>query len=187
MQLRDEIGSIGLLLTLAGCGSTEPVAGPGSGPLSLARGGSGGDALVVDLVTGDFAGDNLVLSSCSGDSNLGYNASFGDTDRGTNGGCLTITTSDGTRLVDDIGFTLGVKSVASTRVQFWGQDAAGPGGIGYESDPMPIDPFALVSPSGFIVHVHARDVPVFRLSGHLSMKRVAQVGTVDVGDMVYRP
>lgn len=43
-----------------------------------------------------------------------------------------------------------------------------------------------LSAQGFTIHVHATDVPVWRLSGNNSSKKVAQVGTVDVGDLVYR-
>ena len=181
-------GCLTLILFLAGCGSSDRLAGTG-GP-NLAQGGNdgrnSGDALVVDIVAGDLAGDNLVLSTCSGDSQSSYNVGFGNTDEGTNNGCLTITTSDGARLVDDITFPLSVKSGAAYSVRIYGRDAAGAGGILHNSDPMPVNPSAPLSPDGFTIHVHATNVPVWRLSGHLSSKRVAQVGTVDLGDFVYR-
>ena len=140
----------------------------------------------MDIVAGDWAGDNLVLSSCPGDSQSGYNVRFGNTDEGTNAGCLSITTSDGTRLMDDLSLPLGVKSGAATRIALYGRDAAGPEGILHNSDWAPVNPAASLSAQGFTLHVHATNLPVWRLSGHLSSKRVAQVGTVDIGDLVYR-
>jgi hypothetical protein len=158
--------------------------------MNQAKGGNagrnGGDALVVDIVSDDFQGDNLVQSTCAGDSQASYLIRFGDTDQGTNQGCLVVTTSSGAQLVDGIEFTVGVRSGAVTKIQIWGHDAAGPSGIYHNSDPIPIVPGVPVSPEGFRVHVHATDVPVWRMNGHLSTKRVAQVGTVDIGDLVYR-
>ena len=182
------MGGLTLVLSLAGCGSSDRLTGTGPPNLAQVANGvrNGGDNLVVDIVAGDFAGDNLVVSTCSGDSQSSYNVNFGSTEDGTNNGCLIITTSDGVRLVEDVTLPLSVKSGAAYSVRIYARDAAGAGGILHNSDPMSVNPSAQLSPDGFTIHVHATNVPVWRLSGHLSSKRVAQVGTVDVGDLVYR-
>ena len=184
------IGTYAVIIAITGCAIDSSSHGLGPLAPSLAKGGNGGqndgDGLVVDFVAGDFAGDNLVLSTCAGDSEASYNVRFGNTDDGTNAGCLTITTSDGTQIVDDIYFTSGVKSGSATRVTFWGQDAAGLSGIQHQSEPASVNPPAPTSTAGFTVHVHATDVVVWRLNGHLSSKKVRRVGTVDIGDIIYR-
>lgn len=39
--------------------------------------------------------------------------------------------------------------------------------------------------AGFVLHVHADRVPVYRLSGHIGGKRVAMIGTISIADVVY--
>lgn len=191
MTDRTRFATVLLPLVLVSCSGPEATSGPGGLELQRATSGArhGGDALVVDFVAHPpaFSGDDLVLTAtgCSGDSESNYNVSFGNSDQGTNAGCFQIITSEGTTLVDDVYFYFNQKQGRIYRVQFVGRDAAGPDGVQYQSDAMDITPQPY-SPNGFTLHVHAANVTVWRLKGHLAMKRGDPVGTVAVADLVYR-
>jgi hypothetical protein len=173
------LGSIVLVAACTMDGSTpvEPTPNP-----YLAKGG-GGSALRAVFIQGDYApggGESLVLTppGCSGAVTQSYNVDFRADD------CLWMTTTTGLTLADDAFFAFNTKGGSIVGSQFWIDDQAGADGIGHESDKMTI-PAQANSPGGFTLHVHARNVPVWRLGGHLSKKRVVQVGTVSIGDVVF--
>ena len=77
--------------------------------------------------------------------------------------------------------------MAITAVQFYIQDIPGPDGIMYETDVIPVNPPVRPNSAGFVIHLHADNVKVYRDSNHLGGKRVEMVGTVSFGDMVFTP
>ena len=72
------------------------------------------------------------------------------------------------------------------RLQLVAQDVSGDGGIKHETDDIPVSQPVAPDPAGFTLHVHADNVPVYRLSGHTGGKRTAMIGTISIGDIVYR-
>jgi hypothetical protein len=91
----------------------------------------------------------------------------------------------GYSLTDDVSLYVTVRKGQATRVQLFGQDVVGRDGIQHESDPFVIVS-APVNPNGFVLHVHADKLPVWRLSGHTGGRRVEMIGTIAIGDIVYR-
>jgi hypothetical protein len=175
---------IGILILAAGCredrgAPVEPA------PPAVAKDG-GGSGLRAMFTRGDYvpgSGESLVLTEpgCSGAVTRSYNVDFTVDD------CLEMITTNGVVLTDDAFFAFATTSGSIVGAQFWIDDQSGREGIGHESDKTRIDPPQPASSSGFTLHVHAT-VPVWRLGGHLAKKRVAQVGTVTIGDVVfYRP
>jgi hypothetical protein len=90
-------------------------------------------------------------------------------------------------LCDDPELTISKKKDRIHAVRLYIQDDIGADGIMHETDVVIVDPPATIDKCGFVVHVHADNVPVWRLSGHLGGPRVAMVGTVSIGDIWYRP
>lgn len=170
-----------LVPALAGCG--EPNDTPLAPALLLNAATTDGTTLVGD-VSPDVAFVSAVeqlASTCPGDANENYAVLFGHS------GCL-IVTPDGSSysLTDDVILGTTVKRGQITAIQVRGQDVIGADGIKHESDviklPVPVTP----DPNGFVLHVHADNVPVWRLSGHLKGRRVEMIGTIAVGDIIYR-
>lgn len=67
------------------------------------------------------------------------------------------------------------------------QDISGPDGMYHSVDNIPLAESAQESPEGFTLHVHADKVDVWRHTGHMGGPRVEVVGTICVGDIVYKP
>lgn len=90
-------------------------------------------------------------------------------------------------ICDDPQLTVSKKKDRIHSIQFYIQDDIGPDGIMHETETVTVDPAAVIAKCGFLVHVHADHVPVWRLAGHLGGPRVEMIGTVSIGDVWYRP
>lgn len=101
--------------------------------------------------------------------------------------CATITTSTGAQLTDDITIQVTTTKNVITSIQVHGQDVIGEDGIAHESEAVAITPPVTPSASGFTVHVHVDNLPIWKLSGHLGGPRVEIVGYISIGDLVYTP
>jgi hypothetical protein len=101
--------------------------------------------------------------------------------------CATVTTSTGAQLTDDIVIRVPSHQGLLTAVQLAGQDVIGEEGIAHESEQVPLLPPLEPSPTGFTIHVHADNVPVWKLSRHTGGKRVEIIGYVSIADLVYVP
>lgn len=101
----------------------------------------------------------------------------------------SLDTPNGYILYDDIHFSTQNDGSELTGVVLQGQEAVGKAAYAHESEDMLLDlPVSIpASPAPFVLHVHATDVPVYRLSRHLGGKRVEIVGYVSVGDLNYTP
>ena len=89
-------------------------------------------------------------------------------------------------LTDDVAVNVTLKRGAVTQIQIRAQDVIGPDGVQHETDQIPISPPTLANAAGFILHVHADQVPVYRLSGHIGGAREGVIGTMSIWDVVYR-
>jgi hypothetical protein len=178
-----------LALALAGACTSSPSAdalGPTApGAQAAKRSDPPQGTLVADFmldVAFGYVSEPLV-STCPGAVGDGYHVAFGDS------GCLEFTpTGSDYALTDDIlMWNPGLKKDGRiTRVRFVAQDVAGPDGIKHDTDEIPVAVPVVPDPAGFTLHVHADNVPVYRLSGHTGGKRVAMIGTISVWDIVYR-
>lgn len=100
--------------------------------------------------------------------------------------CVVITPNGSSyALTNDPGLQVTTKRGLITHVRFVIDDVVGAEGIQHETDPIPVTPVAFGG-AGFVLHVHADRVPVYRLSGHIGGKRVAMIGTISVADVVYQ-
>lgn len=141
--------------------------------------------LAADFILHDGLGflSEPLVSTCPGTAFDDWHIEFGAS------GCLVFTpTGSSYALTDDIGMgTPGLrKDGRITRVRFWAHDVAGPAGIKHDTDDIPVAVPVVPDPAGFVLHVHADQVPVYRLSSHTGGKRVAMIGTISVWDVVYR-
>lgn len=171
-----------------GCGD-----GP-SGPLapetlapSFGKQSSGGGA---DVIQGDLALDApALLSTCPGSATSpGWSVVFGKTL------CLIVKPSgnyENYQLTDDVVLAVTLeqgKNGRITHIRLNGQDVDGPAGIWHNTDVIPVNQPVVPSKAGFTLHVHARNVEVWRFDSHLSGgNRVEMVGTISIGDVVYKP
>ena len=156
------------------------------------KGGGGGDGggdtaprtVSADVVAdADFVSvDPQIASTCSGRVTENFGVIFGEI--GSPENCLDLT-FDSVSLTDDVQLNVKTKNGYITQVLLRGQDKSGSDGIMHESETITIDPPVEINPAGFTFHIHAVDVPVWRLSGHLRGKRVAVIGTATIGDVVY--
>ncbi len=104
--------------------------------------------------------------------------------------CATLTTSLGSLTDDIIIQTVTNRSGDVIGVQVTGQDFIGEDGIAHESDVLLVTPIVMPDGLGFILHVHADDVLLWKLDTHRprkNSKRVESVGTFSLGDMIYSP
>ena len=90
-------------------------------------------------------------------------------------------------LTNDPQLTVSKKRGEVIAVQFYIQDVFGPDGIMHSSDQILVDPPVTPSSDGFTLHVHADDVPVWSHKGHTGGPRVEEIGTISVGDIVFKP
>lgn len=101
--------------------------------------------------------------------------------------CATVTTSSGAQITDDIGINVKTTNGLITAVTIYGQDVYGEEGIAHRSETLPINPPVAPSSNGFTLHVHADNVPIWKLSEHLGGERVEIVGYISIGDITYVP
>jgi hypothetical protein len=81
--------------------------------------------------------------------------------------CATVTTSTGYQLTDDIVIQVNTTQGLITSVQLRGQDVIGEEGIMHESETVAITPPVTPSTSGFTLHVHVDNLPIWKLTRHL--------------------
>ena len=192
-QAAAAVSAVLLASILVACSdATSPTIEPGAP--ALARGGTVG-ASFADVLRGDFAlgeADAPALtSSCPGQSGApGWAAVFGKSR------CLIVaplwasTVYRAYTLEDDI--VIGTliekgKNGRITHVRLNGQDVDGTEGIWHSTDWIAVAVPVIPSKAGFTLHVHAANVQVWRYDSHLGDgNRVAIIGTVSIGDIVYR-
>lgn len=204
-QSRQAIRILDALLLAAlgiGCDGGAGLLEPPPASLGKANGGGGGggkeEPAGREVVPGDLSlseGDAPALAStCPTDppSGNGWDLWFGKSL------CLIVeplwasTTYDPYPLLDDIGLRVIVekgKDGRITHVKLGGQDVDGEAGIAHETDWVPVAEPVVPSKAGFTLHVHATNVPVWRLDSHLAKdgERVEIIGTVSIGDLFYPP
>lgn len=150
--------------------------------------GGGGDdggkstVLVADLVRGDFAaaGGAPWLSAGSAEVSSAGGVLFKHTRCGD-------VTPEGSSyaLTDENRMEIRSKGRTITGVRFWGQDVIGDAGVAHETDWIDVTASKRDIGPGYVLHVHAENVPVWRLDGHLGGNRVAVIGTLSIGDVRY--
>ncbi len=103
---------------------------------------------------------------------------------------LDFTTIEAT-LTDDISLHIGTDSNGKIiSFQLMGQDVIGKVGIIHKSEVVAIDPPVVPSTDGFILHVDTDNIEIWKYNKHRNVggaKRVAMVGYISVGDLVYTP
>jgi len=182
--------SLVLAAISVGCAADLPTTVELGGQLLAANAGS---SLLGSVVPGDFTDPaaTALASTCPTVVKVGqWHLNFGHTQ------CLVVqpdwNTSSGFEpytLTDDIKLIVikeQGKNGQITHVRFRGQDLIGDAGIAHESDVIPVAEPVVPSKSGFTLHVHAPSVAIWRLSGHTGGERVALIGWVSIGDLVYQ-
>lgn len=167
------------------------------GASTLARGGnSGGPSETgADVLQGDFAlveSDAAALASTcpsAGFKGNGWAVVFGHTE------CLIVTplwastTYAPYDLRDDVILNVRLekgKNGRITHVRLYAQDVIGEAGIAHETDWVEVAQPVVPSKAGFTLHVHAKNLEVWRLDSHLSGgNRVEMIGTISIGDVLY--
>lgn len=164
--------------------SPDPLV-PGS--VLAAKGGNGGGGstqpLVADAVAGDFfaSGGAPLVSQGPAETSKAYAALW------KHSRCADITPDGSTyALTDEVRVGTSMRGGKIVAVQFWAQDVIGDEGIAHETDWVAIEPAVKPNSAGFTLHVHVDNLPVWRLDGHLSGNRVEVIGTISIGDIVYR-
>jgi hypothetical protein len=100
--------------------------------------------------------------------------------------CVVITpTGSSYALTNDPYLQVTTKRGVITHVTLYIDDIVGEEGIQHETDPIPVTPQVAYGGAGFVLHVHADRVPVYRLSGHIGGRRVAMIGTISIADVSY--
>lgn len=149
-------------------------------------GTAGGGALDGDLILGDSGcpakPSSSLVSTASGDVTDEFHILWRDS-----GGLIVEPEGSSYPLTNDVILQARYRKNNATidAVTLYGQDIIGPDGIQHETDKILIAP-QQASASGFTLHVHADKVVVYRLSGHTGGKRVGAIGTICIGDVVYR-
>ena len=114
----------------------------------------------------------------------------GNNEVGENEHCVTVTPKGSTvPLTNDAVLIVATKKGSTTvTVQFLIQDIGGAGGIQYRTDRFSLNlpGFTGFTGKGSTLHLHATDVPIYRLKGHTGGPKVENVGTINIGDIVYR-
>jgi hypothetical protein len=166
---------------------------PGGAASLDAAAGSSGTKLAGDVVTGEYpfavGHATPIASTCSTGAGHTWSLDFGHTQ------CLIVRPDWNTasayepyELTDDVKLiTLQDKKTKRiTHVRLLAQDVIGEAGIQHETDWTPVAVPVESSRSGGTLHVHATNVEVWRLSGHTGGTRVAMIGRISIGDLVYR-
>ena len=154
------------------------------------KSGSSGNALWADVIVGDSGCPTLpsplapssLASTAPGDVTDSYHVRWAHTQ-----GLIVRPDGSSYSLTDDVTLNVRLRTndMALTAVTLYGQDIIGPDGVMHDTNDIAISPQAAV-PTGFTLHVHASGVTVYRLSGHTGGKRVRPIGTICIGDVVYR-
>jgi hypothetical protein len=164
---------------------------------TLAKGGNAGGSVGAgaNVLQGDFAlveSDAAALASTcasAGFAGSGWAVVFGHSE------CLIVTplwastTYEPYPLRDDV--TLNVqlekgKNGRITHIRLYAQDVIGEAGIAHQTDWVAVATPVVPSRAGFTLHVHAKNVQVWRLDSHLAGgNRVEMIGTISIGDIVY--
>ena len=177
MKYRNIMSAI-ICAIAAACGESGPEAFAPEPALSLSAGSLLGDVASDSTFV---SADAQLASTCSGDVTDNYAVLFGHT------GCLIVTPTGSTySLTDDVVIGITMKRGKITALQVRGQDVIGADGIKHESEVITLAVPVKPDPAGFVLHVHADGVPVYRLSGHVNGRRVEMIGTIAVGDIIYR-
>ena len=173
----------------AGCGAAADIGSPTApsaivGADSLSATASSATAAAGARLAGDpaFAPvDATLVSTCAGTlSRNGSSVAWAPFTA-----CVVITPSGSSYpLTNDPYLQVTVRRGVITHVTLYIDDVVGAEGIQHETDPIPVTPVAF-GEAGFVLHVHADRVPVYRLSGHIGGKRVAMIGTISIADVVY--
>jgi len=192
-ELIRRAGAFGVIVAgLAMASSTS------TGLAQKGKGGGGGDgtSLTYTVSVADdatFPSGANVWSPCagrtpeaSGRDNVAYVVFF------PRDPCSTLTTSTGAKLTDGLRIDVARNSAGAIyAVQVSGQDVVGSDGIAHRTDLIAIPgPAVTPSASGFTLHVHAVDVPLYRCNTHRikNNSRCDQnVGTFSFDDMIYVP
>ena len=177
------------------------VVGPNTimpGESALAKGGNsgGGQRPGPDVLQGDFVlidSDAAALANTCPSAPLAgaraWAVVFGHSE------CLIVTplwastTYEPYDLRDDVILNVRQESGKNgrlTHVRLYAQDVIGEAGIAHETDWVEVAQPVVPSKAGFTLHVHAKNVEVWRLDSHLSGgNRVEMIGTISIGDIVY--
>ena len=96
-----------------------------------------------------------------------------------------------TTLTDDISLHIGTNSDGNIiSFQLIGQDVIGKEGIIHKSEIVAIDPPVTPSSDGFTLHIDTDNIEIWKYNKHLNVggaKKVAMVGYISIGDLVYTP
>lgn len=180
------------LVLLAGCSELPTTAPADDLDPQLAKRG-GGSTLLGGVHAGDAGLDPLqpavLASTCGGAVSTQWHINYGHTECLIVRAAWTSTSYQPYELRDDVRLIMRVakgKNGRITHVKLLAQDVIGDAGIAHETDDIAVAVPVSPSKRGFVLHVHATAVPVWRLSGHTGGDRVEIVGTVDIGDIEYR-
>ena len=187
----------------AGCQGPITAVEPVLESVLLAKGGNGGSGdgsggAGASVIPGDLApeaGDAPALAStCPSAGGFGPNAwavVFGKSL------CLIVaplwrsTQYQPYELRDDILLNIRLekgKNGRITHIRLAGQDVDGPDGVWHETDWIELAGPVVPTTAGFTLHVHARNVQVWRTDSHLGGgNRIEMIGLVSFGDVVYPP
>lgn len=88
-------------------------------------------------------------------------------------------------LRDDGNMAVRQRSGVFLGVTFYIQDVGGQAGIMHNTDEVPVSSVEQLSGGGFVLHVHQDHRLVYRLKSHTGGPRVATVGCISIGDVVY--
>lgn len=191
-----------VLFTVAAVGCSVPVAPEAAAPGAAfhAKGGNGGGggggsgSSGGSISQGDLtlaAGESPALATTcpsSGFTRDSWALVFGKS------GCLIVsplwasTAYEAYQLADDLVLNIqrdGRKGPI-THVRLVGQDVDGPDGIWHNTDWIPVAVPVVPQAAGFTLHVHAKNVGVWRYDSHLGGgNRVEMIGTISIGDVIY--
>ena len=107
------------------------------------------------------------------------------------GGCQRPAGAPPTRapyeLKDQGNMTVRSRSGTILGVTFYIQDVAGEAGIMHSTDEVAVESIESRPGGGFILHVHKDHRPIYRQKGHTGGPRVATIGCISVGDVVFSP
>ncbi|HUF49391.1 MAG TPA: hypothetical protein VMN60_01070 [Longimicrobiales bacterium] len=178
------------LMLAAACSESPSSPAPELG-FQAAKPASGVTA--ADVLLGDAGYDatdpSILSSTCPGAVGTHWHVNFGHT------GCLIVSPAWSSTTYEPYDLTDDVKLIVTrekgkngriTHVKLLAQDVIGEEGIAHETDDVPVAIPVAPSNKGFTLHVHAAAIPVWRLSGHTGGDRVAVIGTITIGDIIYR-
>jgi hypothetical protein len=187
-----------LAALLVACGEQRtPILEPDAAVLFKTKPGGSGDSQGAHIVQGALtlapADAPALATTCpsAGFTSNAWDLVFGKS------GCLLVAPLWATAqytaytLSDDLVVRVLIekgKAGRITHVRLAGQDVDGPEGIWHNTDWIPVAVPVVPAKAGFTLQVHARNVEVWRTDSHLAGgNRVAMIGTVSIGEIVYPP